>query len=132
VVSNIRAELSAQRNEPDAADRIAALVEWWASAIPLRSSFGAGVWDRLREPGRAEAVVDAISEGLANAVRHGDGSDVTLEVLPAADDGVSVLVVSGGVLSTATPGIGLLQLAERGDVALREVGGRVELAVAIP
>jgi hypothetical protein len=36
------------------------------------------------------------------------------------------------VLSTATPGIGLLQLAERGDVALREVGGRVELAVAIP
>ena len=132
VVSNIRAELSAQRNEPDAADRIAALVESWASAIPLRSSFGAGVWDRLREPGRAEAVVDAISEGLANAVRHGDGSDVTLEVLPAADDGVSVLVVSGGVLSTATPGIGLLQLAERGDVALREVGGRVELAVAIP
>ena len=98
----------------------------------MRSSFGEGVWDRLREPGRAEAVVDAISEGLANAVRHGDGSDVTLEVLPAADDGVSVLVVSGGVLSTATPGIGLLQLAERGDVALREVGGRVELAVAIP
>ncbi|WP_258045912.1 hypothetical protein [Leifsonia shinshuensis] len=132
VVSNIRAELSAPRSEPDAADRIGALVESWGSAIPLRSSFGDGVWERLGEAGRAEAVVDAISEGLANAVRHGDGSEVTLEVRAAAHGGVSVVVVSGGALSTAVPGIGLRQLAERGDVALRELDGRVELVVAIP
>jgi signal transduction histidine kinase len=132
VVSNIRAELSVPRSEPDAADRIGALVESWGSAIPLRSSFGDGVWERLGEPGRAEAVVEAISEGLANAVRHGDGSEVTLEVLPAAGGGVSVVVVSGGALSPGVPGIGLRQLAERGDVALREVDGRVELAVTIP
>ncbi|MGH1524728.1 hypothetical protein ACRAWC_12085 [Leifsonia sp. L25] len=132
VVSNIRAELSAHRSDPDAADRIAALVESWGSAIPLRASFGDGVWERLREAARAEAVVDAISEGLANAVRHGDGSEVTLDVLPAAGDGVSIVVVSGGALSTAAPGIGLRQLAERGDVELRELAGRVELAVAIP
>ncbi|GAA4138056.1 hypothetical protein [Leifsonia shinshuensis] len=132
VVSHIRAELSAPRSEPDPADRIAVLVESWGSAIPLRSSFGDSVWERLREPGRAEAVVDAISEGLANAVRHGDGSEVTLEVLPETGSGVSVVVVSGGALSSAQPGIGLRQLAERGDVALREVAGRVELAVAIP
>ncbi len=131
VVDKIRAELSAPRIEPEAADRIAALVESWGSAIPLRSSIG-DVWDRLREPGRAEAVVDAISEGLANAVRHGDGTPVTLEVSPAPPNGVSVLVVSGGALSSARPGIGLLQLAERGEVALRESAGRVELAVAIP
>lgn len=132
VVSNIRAELSTPRTEPDAPDRIGALVESWGSAIPLRSSFGDGVWDRLHVAGRTEAVVDAISEGLANAVRHGDGSEVTLEVLPAAAGGVTVVVVSGGALSTAAPGIGLRQLAERGDVELRESGGRVELAVTIP
>lgn len=132
VVSNIRAELSADRSGPDAADRIAALVESWGSAIPLRASFGDGVWERLRDVPRAEAVVDTISEGLANAVRHGDGSEVTLEVLAADGGGVSVVVVSGGALSTAAPGIGLHQLAQRGDVALREVAGRVELAVAIP
>ena len=132
VVSNIRAELSTARTEPDAAERIGALVESWGSAIPLRPSFGDGIWERLRRPGRAEAVVDAISEGLANAVRHGDGSEVTLAVRATADGGVSVVVVSGGALSTAAPGIGLRQLAERGDVALREIDGRVELAVAIP
>lgn len=131
VVGKIRAELSAPRAEPDAADRIAALVESWGSAIPLRSSIG-DVWERLREPGRAEAVVDAISEGLANAVRHGDGTPVTLEVRPATAEGVSVRVVSGGALSSTRPGIGLRQLAERGEVALRESAGRVELAVAIP
>ena len=131
VVGKIRAELSAPRTEPEAADRIAALVESWGSAIPLRSTIG-DVWERLREPGRAEAVVDAISEGLANAVRHGDGTPVTLEVIPVSENGVSVLVVSGGVLSSTRPGIGLLQLAERGEVALRESAGRVELAVAIP
>lgn len=131
VVGTIRAELRAPRIEPEAADRIAALVESWGSAIPLRSSIG-DVWERLREPGRAEAVVDAISEGLANAVRHGDGTPVTLEVSPASADGVSVVVVSGGALSSTRPGIGLRQLAERGEVALRESAGRVELAVAIP
>lgn len=132
VVGNIRAELSARRQEPDPADRIAALVKSWGSAIPLQSSIGDGVWELLREPGRAEAVVDAISEGLANAVRHGDGTPVTLEVQPGPASGVSVVVVSGGALSAARPGIGLRQLAECGDVALRESAGRVELAVAIP
>lgn len=132
VVSSIRAELSAPRVEPDAAERIAALVESWASAIPLRSSFGDDVWERLREPVRAAAVIDTISEGLANAVRHGDGSEVTLDVLAASGDGVSVVIVSGGALSAAVPGIGLRQLAERGVVALQEVAGRVELAVVVP
>lgn len=131
VVAAVRAELSAERVEPDAAERISALVESWGSAIPLRSSIG-DVWERLREPARAQAVVDAISEGLANAVRHGDGTPVTLEVRPTTEQGVSVLVVSGGALSSSRPGIGLLQLAERGEVALRENAGRVELAVAIP
>jgi len=132
VVSSIRAELSAPRVEPDAAERITALVESWACAIPLRSSFGDDVWERLREPVRAAAVIDTISEGLANAVRHGDGSEVTLDVLPASGDGVSVVIVSGGALTAAVPGIGLRQLAERGTVALQEVAGRVELAVVVP
>ncbi|WP_434315734.1 hypothetical protein [Leifsonia sp. P73] len=119
VVSSIRAELSAPRVEPDAAERITALVESWACAIPLRSSFGDDVWERLREPVRAAAVIDTISEGLANAVRHGDGSEVTLDVLPASGDGVSVVIVSGGALTTAVPGIGLRQLAERGTSRCR-------------
>lgn len=133
VVQRIRAELLAPPAEPDAADRVAALVESWRSAIPLRTTIGDGVWDRLREPARASAVVDAISEGLANAVRHGDGTPVSLEVRPDRPSGVEVVVTSGGALASAQPGIGLRQLSERGAVTLHESGaGRVELAVAIP
>jgi anti-sigma regulatory factor (Ser/Thr protein kinase) len=78
-------------------------------------------------------VVDAISEGLANAVRHGDGTPVSLEVRPDRPSGVEVVVVSGGTLVSAQPGIGLRQLSEHGAVSLHESGaGRVELAVAIP
>ncbi|ODA90954.1 hypothetical protein ATY41_07800 [Leifsonia xyli subsp. xyli] len=132
VVERIRAELLVPRPEPDPAERISALVESWGSAISLRVEIGAEVWDRLRDPVRAETVVDAISEGLANAVRHGDGTQVTLEVRPQGPAGVAVVVTSGGVLTEAGPGIGLRQLAEHGAVVLREEAGRVELAVAIP
>jgi hypothetical protein len=132
VVRNIRAELSAPHREPDPAERIAALVESWGSAIALRPCIADGVWERLRQPGRAGAVIDAISEGLANAVRHGDGTPVTLDVRPAPAEGVSVVVVSGGALAAERPGIGLRQLGGQGDVVLRESAGRVELSVAIP
>ena len=83
-------------------------------------------------PARASAVLDAVSEGLANAVRHGDGSLVSVELRTVGEDGVEVVIRSGGRLHSHGPGIGLKQLAEHGTVALREAAGRVELAVAIP
>jgi signal transduction histidine kinase len=96
-----------------------------------------GAWERLGDPARAEAVADTISEGLANAVRHGNGAPVRLELRAGDPRGVRVVIVSGGTLGAREygaghPGIGLRQLSERGTVALRERAGRVELAVAIP
>ncbi|WP_313542902.1 hypothetical protein [Leifsonia aquatica] len=132
VVERIRTELLAPPAAPDPETRVRALVESWRSAIALQASVAPDAWDRLREPARCEAVVDAISEGLANAVRHGDGSPVTLDVRSASPAGVTVVVSSGGALSTASPGIGLRQLAEQGTVELREVDGRVELVVVVP
>ncbi|MBB2967471.1 hypothetical protein [Leifsonia aquatica] len=132
VVDRIRTELLAPPAAPDPETRVRALVESWRSAIALQASVAPDAWDRLREPARCEAVVDAISEGLANAVRHGDGGPVTLDVRSASPAGVAVVVSSGGTLSTASPGIGLRQLAEQGTVELRELDGRVELAVVVP
>ncbi len=132
VVDRIRSELRAPRREPDAAERVRAIVASWQSAVPLEAGIDDGVWGRLEEPARSSVVVDAISEGLANAVRHGDGSPVTLEVRPDEAEGVEVVVTSGGALSEARPGIGLRQLSERGEVVLREADGRVVLAVTIP
>ena len=132
VVGRAREALRRGHEEPQAADEVRALVESWSSAIELRARYGDGVWERLADPARASAVVDAVSEGLANAVRHGDGSLVEVELRPSGRDGVEVVIASGGSLDTRGPGIGLRQLAERGTVALRELAGRVELVVAIP
>lgn len=132
VVDRIRCELLTPAAEPPAGDRLRALLDSWSSAIPLTSSISDDVIDRLDEPSRCDAVVDAISEGLANAVRHGDGTPVTLDVRAAEETGVAVVVTSGGSLASSDPGIGLRQLAERGTVELREAAGRVRLAVAIP
>ncbi|MGO4534978.1 hypothetical protein [Leifsonia sp. 2MCAF36] len=132
VVDRARAALSGQHQESHAADDVRTLIESWSSAVDLRARIAEGVWDRLAVPVRTSAVVDAVSEGFANAVRHGDGSRVELELLPFGAGGVEVVIRSGGALRDARSGIGLQQLSESGTVALREVAGRVELTVAIP
>ncbi|MFF2050791.1 hypothetical protein ACFVU2_04245 [Leifsonia sp. NPDC058194] len=132
VVDRIRSELLAPPEAPDPEARVRALVESWRSAIALQASVAPDAWDRLREPARCDTVVDAISEGLANAVRHGDGSPVTLDVRPTDAAGVSVVVSSGGALAVASSGIGLRQLSEQASVELSELDGRVELAVVVP
>ncbi len=131
-VDRIRSELRGSRPRTDARTRIRMLADSWRSAMTLDVRIDDEVWDRLDgDDRRCEAVVDAMSEGLANAVRHGDGSPVTLELERGEDDGVLVLVTSGGELASPGAGIGLKDLAGRAEVALRERAGGVELAVAI-
>lgn len=131
-VDRIRRELRGSRPRTDARTRIRMLADSWRSAMTLDVRIDDAVWDRLDgDDRRCEAVVDAMSEGLANAVRHGDGSPVTLELDRGPDGGVLVLVTSGGELASPGSGIGLKDLAGRAEVALRERAGGVELAVAI-
>lgn len=131
-VDRIRSELRGSRPRTDARTRIRMLADSWRSAMTLDVRIDDEVWDRLDgDDRRCEAVVDAMSEGLANAVRHGDGSPVTLELDRGPDGGVLVLVTSGGELASPGSGIGLKDLAGRAEVALRERAGGVELAVAI-
>ena len=132
VFDRIGAELRAPVAQPDPSARIRSLVESWGSALTLDARIGDDIWERLGDPVRCAAVVDTISEGLANAVRHGDGGPVVLVVCPDSSNGVRVSVTSSGSLAPAHPGIGLRELAQRGDVELREVPDGVELAVAIP
>lgn len=137
VVDRARATLSGPAAEPEPAEQVQALLDSWSSAIGLSVRVGESAWDRLADPLRAAAVADTISEGLANAVRHGNGDRVRLELRAGDPRGVRVVIVSGGTLGgdglgAGRSGIGLRQLSERGTVALREHAGRVELAVAIP
>ena len=132
VFDRIRAELRAPGVGPDPPARIRSLVESWGSALRLDTRIQEEAWARLGDPVRCAAVVDAISEGLANAVRHGDGGRVLLVVRPDGADGIRIEVTSSGTLAPSRPGIGLRELAQRGEVELREVPDGVELAVAIP
>ncbi|GAA1448462.1 hypothetical protein [Leifsonia poae] len=112
--------------------QVGRLVDSWSSAMPLAAEIDEAVWDRLHDPVRRQVVVDAVSEGLANAVRHGDGSAVTLAVRASGRDGVTVVVTSGGQLRGGRPGIGLRDLSRHSEVILRQRLGAVELAVAVP
>ncbi|WP_285114709.1 hypothetical protein [Leifsonia sp. fls2-241-R2A-40a] len=132
IVGRARDALRGSHDEPRAEEQVGTLLDSWSSAIALSARIAEGVWERLADPVRSSAVIDAVSEGLTNAVRHGDGSAVVLELRPAGPDGVEVVIVSGGTLLRTHPGIGLKQLSEHGTVALSESAGRVELAVAIP
>lgn len=132
VFDRIATELRTPPPPSGARARIRSLVESWGSAVRLEVRIDDAVWDRLDDESRCGAVIDALSEGLANAVRHGDGGPVLLVVGPDASDGVQLSVMSSGSLAPSRPGIGLRELSERGDVELRQVAGGVELAVSIP
>jgi signal transduction histidine kinase len=130
-VDRIRSQLAETASAPDSRARLERVVETWRSAMSVEVRIDDGVWESLADDGRSEAVIDTISEGLANAVRHGDGSPVTLRISPEGV-GVRVVVTSGGTVASARPGIGLRDLARAADVLLTERGGAVELAVSIP
>jgi signal transduction histidine kinase len=130
-VDRIRSQLAETASGPDSRARLERVVETWRSAMSLDARIDDAVWDSLADDARSGAVIDTISEGLANAVRHGDGSPVTLAISPEGA-GVRVVVTSGGTVASARPGIGLRDLARAADVLLTERAGAVELAVSIP
>ncbi|WP_431278926.1 sensor histidine kinase [Leifsonia poae] len=130
-LERIRTQLAESTSRPDPRARLERVVETWRSAMALDAHIDDAVWASLADDARSEAVIDTISEGLANAVRHGDGSPVSLAISPEGD-GVRVVVTSGGKVAAARPGIGLRDLARAADVLLTERAGGVELAVSIP
>jgi signal transduction histidine kinase len=130
-VDRIRSQLAETASGPDSRARLERVVETWRSAMSVDARIDDAVWDSLADDARSEAVIDTISEGLANTVRHGDGSPVTLTISPEGA-GVRVVVTSGGTVASARPGIGLRDLARAADVLLTERAGAVELAVSIP
>ncbi|MFF1876686.1 hypothetical protein [Leifsonia sp. NPDC058230] len=130
-VDRIRSQLADTTSGPDPRARLERVVDTWRSAMAVEARIDDAVWDSLADDARSEAVIDTISEGLANAVRHGDGSPVTLTISPEGV-GVRVVVTSGGKVASAGPGIGLRDLARAADVLLTERAGAVELAVSIP
>jgi signal transduction histidine kinase len=102
---------SAGRSEQQVADVIAA----WSSVLDISYSADPGIWRSLdSDPERASLFIDALSEGLTNAVRHSSSRKVEVAGREAGRRIVLRVVSTGGSGPHGGDGIGLLQLRARG------------------
>lgn len=87
----------------------------WSAVLEVTSSVDENVWSAMaNDPSRGKLLVDVVSEGLTNAVRHSSDRIVDVRVR-AEGGGVVVRVSSLGLPSPGSvAGIGLADLRERG------------------
>ena len=87
----------------------------WSQILNISLNVDTSCWDQLESDGaRASLLMDALSEGLTNVVRHSSGKDVTIDVT-TADQKIKLTVMSqGDADGSHSPGIGLAQLRARG------------------
>lgn len=103
--------------EPDgqAREALEGLLGSWSAVLEVTSLVDEDVWSVIAaDPTRGKLLVDVVSEGLTNAVRH--SSDRVVDVRVRAEgDCVIVRVASLGLpASGSVAGIGLTDLRERG------------------
>ncbi|MGR6584405.1 MULTISPECIES: two-component system, sensor protein [Rhodococcus] len=116
ILDGLESDLSASSDQPadsDARKRIDDLVTVWRYAIPVVSHVDDEVWAVIGSgSARLDSVVEILSEGLTNAVKHGAGGPVFLEVTLADARAVVVRISSPGRMPVARDsGIGLESLA---------------------
>ncbi len=108
--------------ERTAEDQVRGVIDAWATVLDIDDTIDPGCWSTLDEhPERLHLLVDALSEGLTNVVRH-SSSRAALVTLESTNLSLTLRVRSRGTLiSPRDPGVGLEQLRAR--------GARVDLAV---
>ena len=138
-IAGIKGDLLARVAEerPPARDAIEGILALWGSALQIDVDVADDVWALLDEdPARASSVVDALSEGFTNAVRHGRGTAVGLRITHDIErDLVVVELRSEGTIaepSVAEPGIGLDALRRTvSGLTLRTDADQVVLTVVV-
>ncbi|WP_430335003.1 hypothetical protein [Rhodococcus sp. ACT016] len=120
---------------PDARQQITELIDMWAAAVPVRADLDEGVWPLLSDsPVRLEHAVDVLSEGFTNAIRHGRGGPLRVQM--TVDPRTSVICIGirspGQVVRDRGDGLGLATLSSRvGSAELVEEPGSVLLSVRL-
>ncbi|MGO4586501.1 hypothetical protein AB4Z38_21845 [Arthrobacter sp. 2RAF6] len=126
-----------------AASSIRDLLRTWGRVLKLACDIEPGVWGLCDEdPARAEAVIEVLSEGFTNAIRHGERNNVRVTVSAheprpartAADTGAIHITISspGRLRAQIRPGLGMTTLqALCKEVTLSEEGENVVLRVVL-
>ncbi|MFF2296855.1 hypothetical protein [Arthrobacter sp. NPDC058127] len=125
------------------ASSIQDLLSTWGRVLKLACDIGPEVWALCDEaPARAEAVIEVLSEGFTNAIRHGERNHVRVTMSApepgqsqaAADTGAIHISISspGRIRGRIRPSLGMTTLqALSKDVTLSEDGDNVVLRVVL-
>ncbi len=105
-------------------NELEALLRSWSTVLDVSATIDPAAWRAVEaDPDRGLLLVDIVSEGLTNAVRHGTGRSVTVEIT-AADAGLDIRILTDGSLRSGDPaGFGLHDLRERGAVLRLQAEG---------
>ncbi|MGO4857981.1 hypothetical protein [Arthrobacter sp. 2MCAF14] len=125
-----------------AASSIEDLLSTWGRVLELACDIDPGVWALCDEdPARAEAVIEVLSEGFTNAIRHGERNHVRVtmsvqEPHPARAVGSGAIHISisspGRLRRQIHPSLGMTTLqALSKEVTLSEDGDNVVLRVRL-
>jgi len=116
-------------------ERINSVIQAWAAALTITSEIDDAALARADAyPGCTQVIVDALSEGFANALRHATSSNVHVMLRCEGEDSVELRVrTEGTVASTRSEdGIGLRHLQESArTVELVPVEQSTELVVRV-
>lgn len=123
------AEYSAASTTWDVQEQVNELLNAWAGVVTITVACESETWQRLRsEPLTSRLLVDALSEAVTNAVRHGDIADIDVSIdATDAEKRVRLTVRSQGTLTDGIGnGTGLARLVDRGaHITLERVDERV-------
>jgi signal transduction histidine kinase len=113
-------------HDGDLAGALARLVDSFADdgrRVTLRTELGPAL-----TPEVTVAVYRCVAEGITNALRHGNPSEVSVEVRTGVAGRVEVDVCDDGTGRTVVPGVGLTSLLRRAE----QLGGRLQVGPAQP
>ncbi len=117
-----------------AASSIQDLLSTWGRVLKLACDIHPGVWALCDEdPARAEAVIEVLSEGFTNAIRHGERNNVRV-TMSTDTRGLQISISSPGRLrGPIRPSLGMTTLqALSKEITLSENGDKVVLQVILP
>jgi signal transduction histidine kinase len=117
-----------------AKERVLDLTSLWSGILDVKLVADGEVWTALeQDPDALDGVIDVVAEGLTNAVRHGNGPQVAIDIKNDVHE-ITVLLTSFGFLTkSAQPGFGSEILTEvTTKWALAADGDQVRLTSHIP
>jgi signal transduction histidine kinase len=117
-----------------AKERVLDLTSLWSGILDVKLVADGEVWTALeQDPEALNGVIDVVAEGLTNAVRHGNGPQVAIDIKNDVNQ-ITVLLISSGFLTqSAQPGFGSEILTEATSKwALAADGEQIRLTSHIP